>query len=77
MQTVLRQPFSNVQLELLKTFSHQLTESELIELKKTLALFFAEKLIKKADQVWVDEKWDDEKGDAMLTTKMRNTKNKS
>ncbi len=50
MQAVLKQPFTNVQLELLKTFSHQLSESDLIDLKNPLALFFAERLIIQADK---------------------------
>lgn len=41
MPTSVKQPLSNVQLELLKTFSHQLSENDLIELRKMLAMFFA------------------------------------
>jgi hypothetical protein len=74
MQTVLKQPFTNVQLELLKTFSHQLPESDLIDLKKTLALFFAERLVKQADKVWEDKNWNDQIVDEMLLTKMRKSK---
>ncbi len=71
MQTVLKQPFTNVQLELLKTFSHQLPESDLIDLKKTLDLFFAEKLINQADKVWDDKKWNIDIIDELLHAKMR------
>jgi hypothetical protein len=71
MQSVLKQPFSNVQLELLKTFSHQLPEKDLIDLKITLAGFFAEKLINQADKVWKEENWNDEIIDKLLNTKMR------
>ena len=74
MQTLLKQPFTNVQLELLKTFSHQLPESDLIDLKKTLALFFAEKLIVQADKAWEDQKWNNKLVDEMLQTKMRKSK---
>lgn len=71
MQIVLKQPFTNVQLELLKTFSHDLPESDLIDLKKTLALFFAEKLINQADKAWDKENWNNDTVDEFLHTKMR------
>ncbi|KAF2511324.1 hypothetical protein [Flavobacterium foetidum] len=74
MQSVLKQPFTNVQLELLKTFSHQLSEKDLIDLKQTLALFFSERLINQADKIWDDKKWDDKTVDDMLTKKMRKSK---
>lgn len=74
MQSVLKQPFTNVQLELLKTFSHQLTESDLIALKKTIALFFAERLTAQADKVWEEQSWNDELMDKKLHTKMRKSK---
>ncbi len=74
MQDALKQPFTNVQLELLKTFSHQLPESDLIDLKNTLALFFAKRLINQADSVWEEKDWNDKLVDEMLHTKMRKSK---
>lgn len=74
MQASLKQPFTNVQLELLKTFSHQLPESDLIDLKNTLALFFAKRLINQADTVWEEKDWNDKLVDEMLHTKMRKSK---
>ena len=71
MQPILKQPFTNVQLELLKTFSHNLPESDLLDLKKTLASFFADKLINQANKVWNEQKWNGEKVDLLLQTKMR------
>jgi hypothetical protein len=61
MQTATPSQFTNVQLELLKTFSHQLPETELLELRKTLALFFAERLINQADAFWDNQNWTNEK----------------
>ncbi|HOV12745.1 MAG TPA: hypothetical protein PK771_00505 [Spirochaetota bacterium] len=49
------QTMSNVQLELLKIYSADIPNEELIELKNVLAGFFAEKAIKSADRIW-DEK---------------------
>jgi hypothetical protein len=71
MQADLKQPFTNVQLELLKVFSHQLNESDLIDLKKTIAVFFAERLIIQADKSWEEKKWNNETVDKLLLTKMR------
>lgn len=49
------QPLSNLQLELLKLYSTNLSQQELVELKKILANYFAQKAIKEADRIW-DEK---------------------
>ena len=53
--SVLNYPLSNVQVELMKLFSTNLSDKELIELKDTLAEFYANKAIKQADAIW-DEK---------------------
>ena len=74
MDMTINQPLSNVQLELLKTFSHKLSENELLELKKILVSFFAKRLIQQADSVWSKEGWKDEDIDTMLNTKMRKRK---
>jgi hypothetical protein len=71
MQQTIKQPFSNVQLELLRVFSHQVPENDLLELKQTLALFFAKKLTKIADNVWDKEDWNDDKVEKLLNTKLR------
>ncbi|AEE52787.1 hypothetical protein [Haliscomenobacter hydrossis] len=72
---VLKQPLSNVQLELLKTFSHQLSESEILELRKILAQFFAQRAIQLANEAWDKKEWTDEDVDRMLETKMRKKSN--
>ena len=71
MPIAIKQPLTNVQLELLKTFSHQLTDNDLLELRKMLAAFFAQRLIEQAKQVWDEQHWNDEKVDEILNTKMR------
>lgn len=55
-------PLTNVQVELLKVFSRNLSEADLLELKKTLADFFAKKAMDEADAIWQKNKWtkDDE-----------------
>jgi hypothetical protein len=49
------QPLSNLQLELLKLYSTNLSQQDLVELKRLLANYFAQKAIKEADKIW-DEK---------------------
>ena len=71
MATTTRQPFSNLQLELLKTFTHQLDDHELIELKKLLTSFFAQRAVEQANKVWDRNEWADADVDRLLTTKMR------
>jgi hypothetical protein len=53
--SVLNYPLSNVQVELLKLFSTNLSDQELIGLKDLLARFYADKATSKADIIW-DEK---------------------
>ena len=68
---IIKQPLSNVQLEILKAFSYNLTDKELKDFKDTLARYFAERAIQIADQVWEEKGWTDEDVDRMLNTKMR------
>ena len=72
--TQIKQPLSNVQLELLKTFSYTLSDEELLELKEMLVAFFAKRLVKTANKVWDDKGWSNEMVDRMLNTKMRKAK---
>ncbi len=64
-------PLTNLQLELLKAFSHQLDEEDLLQVKAFLADFFAKKSIEVANKVWDKEKWDQQKVDTLLKTKLR------
>ncbi|WP_353572613.1 hypothetical protein [Candidatus Albibeggiatoa sp. nov. BB20] len=51
----LQQPLSNLQLELLKLFAHNVTEEQLQDIKEILAQYFAKQAIQEADRIW-DEK---------------------
>ena len=63
--------FSNLQLELLRLYSRDLPEEELLEIKQLLATYFAEKLRQRADQVWEEKGWTDDTMEEFLRTKMR------
>jgi hypothetical protein len=54
-EAVLNDNFSNVQLELLKLYSTDISDSELEEVKQKLADFFAKKATDEANKLW-DEK---------------------
>ena len=57
---VLKSPLTNVQLELMKMFSHDLDDDDLISLKRTLANFFAEKASTEMDRLWEEKNWSDQ-----------------
>ena len=67
----IQQPFTNVELELLKAFAHDLSEKELLKLRELLATFFAEKAIEAANQTWDEKEWDNNDVDRLLNTKLR------
>ena len=53
--TAISKPFSNIQMELLKLYSMNIDDNELLHIKNYLAQFFMQKAIDEADRVW-DEK---------------------
>ncbi len=54
---VSNQPLTNLQVELLKIFSLQLSEKDLKEVRDVLAQFFAKKAMDGADAVWQQKGW--------------------
>jgi hypothetical protein len=67
----IKQPFTNVQLELLKVFAHHVSDSDLLELRRLLAQFFAKKAVEAADAAWDKNGWTDTDVDRLLDTKLR------
>ncbi len=53
------QPLSNVQEELLKLYSTDLSDAELHELKLLLSKFYALKASHAADKIWVKKNYSD------------------
>ena len=47
---------SNVQMELIKLYSTELKDDDLMEVKKLLANYFAHKAINEADNIWNQKK---------------------
>lgn len=49
------QPFTNLQLELLKIYSRTVDEKDLLEIKRLLGQYFADKASDLADQLWKEK----------------------
>jgi len=65
----LKYPLSNAQIELMKLFGTNLSDSEIVELKKVLSHFFADKAIKAADEIWDKRELNDDDMDRWLDEK--------
>ena len=52
------QKLTNLQLELLKTFSYQLSQQQLTDIKNLLANYFAEQATQEMDKLWEENNWD-------------------
>lgn len=50
---------TNLQLELLKTFSYNLSESQISEIREMLARYFSDKVTTEIDGFWNVENWSD------------------
>lgn len=48
----LKFPFTNVQIELMKLYSTNLSDKDLEDLKNVLAKFYADKAISGANEIW-------------------------
>jgi len=51
---------SNLQLELLKIYATNVSDEDLMEIKRMLAKFFMEKAIQRADEIWDERGYDNE-----------------
>ena len=49
---------SNLQLELLKTFSRPLPENQILEIKELLSDYFAKKVDDEMDKLFEENKWE-------------------
>jgi len=48
--------FSNLQFEILKLYSNNISEEQLFEIKLVLGKYFAQKATEKMDEVWNEKK---------------------
>lgn len=63
---VIDKPLTNLQLELLQLYSFELPEQDLLEIKRLIAQYFADKAADEMDTLWVENKWTDETMDNWL-----------
>ncbi len=57
---VLDKPLSNLQLEILKIYSFDLKEEQLLEIKDLLAKYFADKASDSMDELWEKNNWSEQ-----------------
>jgi hypothetical protein len=65
---------SNLQLELLKIFRHDLSDQQLIEIRNLLAMYFAQTATYEMDKLWEINQWSNE---TMKTWADEHLRNKS
>ncbi|MDR6560474.1 MULTISPECIES: hypothetical protein [Arcicella] len=58
-ESTIKPPLSNVQLELLKLYATGVSDETLLELKRTMAKFFLDKVRQSADKIWEDKGYTD------------------
>lgn len=67
----IKSPLSNAQLEILKLFSRDLSEQDLLAIKRLLVRYLAEKATRLADEVWEEKGWTNEDMKRFANTHMR------
>ena len=64
--TAINPPLTNLQIELLKLYSLNLPEKSLIDIKRLIAKYFADKASAEMDRFWEENNWSDETMDEWL-----------
>jgi len=59
-QAMTAQKLTNLQVELIKVFSFDLSEAQVLEIRSLLANYFADKATEEADRLWEERGWTDE-----------------
>lgn len=65
--TVLDKPLSNLQIELLRLYSQNVSEEDLIAIKRLLAKYFADRASDEMDKLWEEQGWTNETMDKWLS----------
>jgi len=63
---VQERPLSNIQLELLKMYSHGVSDEQLKEIRGILVDYFLRKATEEADRLWNEKGWSNETMDDWL-----------
>jgi len=68
----LQLPLNPAQHELLKMFERKkVTDEDLVQIKRLIARYFAEKAMDLADKVWEEKGWTEEDSIRLANTRMR------
>jgi hypothetical protein len=65
--TVLDKPLSNLQIELLQLYSQNVSEEDLIAIRRLLARYFADRASDEMDKLWEEEGWTNDTMDDWLS----------
>ena len=65
-QVPINQPLNSHQLEILKLFSRNLEDKDLIEIKRLIVKYLADKITNMVDDVWTKKNWTNEDMDRLL-----------
>lgn len=68
---VMSEPMSNLQLELLKLYATNLPESQLLEIKKLLADYFARQIDLEMNALWDAKGWNEDTIEAWKQERLR------
>lgn len=65
------QPLNPHQLEILKLFARDLDDKDLVEIKRLIVKYLAEKVTKMADEIWEEKGWTNDDMEKLLNTHKR------
>lgn len=69
--TNLQSPLNPAQLEILKLFSRDLPEEDLLAIKRLIVKYLADKATRMADQIWKEKGWTDDDMERLSKTHLR------
>ena len=64
-------PLNQYQLEILKLFTREMDDNDLIEIKRLIVQYLANKITKMADEVWDSNDWTNDDMKSLLNTHRR------
>ena len=67
----IQMPLNDLQLEILKLFTRDLEEADLLAIKRLIVKYLAKKVTQMTDEVWEEKKWTDEDMERMLNAHER------
>lgn len=67
---------SNLQMELLKLYSNNVSENEMKDIQRLLSNYFSEKIDTEMDQLWENNNWSDETVESWKSEHLRSNSSK-